>query len=1041
MHKRTLSLGVCVLVTGLIFIVSPSLASANGMAYIPSNEQNGGIETMEGESILTSVADENILYLGGNFTAIGYSVGRGAVVSATTPNLLIPDFPKIYAATGSGVDVVLKSQAGDIAYIGGKFFQIGDNVKDTNLNLVRTNPDGSIDATFLPKPNGEVRDLAITPDGAILYVAGDFTNIGGVARNHLAAINTATGAVDDWDPNANDAVYKLALSQDDNTLYVGGKFTSIASTTRNYIAALNTATSTLTAWDPGANDEVYSLALNNDDSILYVGGKFTNIATTSRNYIAALNTSTSTVTAWDPDADHSVREIVLNASGTLAYIGGDFTFIASTTRNHIAALDPSTSTPTTWNPNANNTVRKIVLNGAENTVYAGGDFTNIGGQVRSNLAALNTSTSTATDWRADTSGRVNAIVLDTNEEFIYIAGNFNTICLQARNNLAAINIHNNDILNFDPNSNGIVRTLALGNNGNTLYTGGDFTTIGGQARNHLAAIDTNIGAPTLWDPNPTIVVGTTSVFSIALDEPQSVIYIGGKFDHIGGQARNNLAAIGLFTGTSTDWSPNPDDEVDTLAMPPDPTAQVLLVSGKFTQILNATRTRFALLDTSTSTFADPDLVLEPDGVINSFAFKENRNLYFGGNFTNIGGQARNHLASFDPDTGNISDWNPNVNATGTVNSLFLYPGGNGIFVGGSFNQIGATTSTNNLAIVDTVTNEVWSWDNGLWNSADPSGPIYSLSSDPNSFNLFIGGNFTYIDNTRNLERHSFAVYTYSGIVVLTNGPFIAVTEGGPTDTFQLRLVGQPGLDVTLNLTVDSQVTVTPTSLIFTSQNWFIPQTITVRAVDDHEVEGNHTGTITASVITSDVHYNGMPWLDIIANITDNDTASNGPTGSMGGTLPSPTTTTTTKPVTTTTKSLSQMTSQELQAEVSRLTTLLIQLQDQLKEMMGQPSEQPSAISSIPESFKFTRNLQFGQILIDVKYLQMVLNSDSVTMVASTGPGSPGHETNYFGVLTKAAVIKFQEKYKDEVLTPFGLTTGTGFVGPLTRTKLNTLLGR
>jgi len=150
----------------------------------------------------------------------------------------------------------------------------------------------------------------------------------------------------------------------------------------------------------------------------------------------------------------------------------------------------------------------------------------------------------------------------------------------------------------------------------------------------------------------------------------------------------------------------------------------------------------------------------------------------------------------------------------------------------------------------------------------------------------------------------------------------------------------------------------------------------------------------------------------------------------GGYTPITTTTTTT-----TTKPISQMTPAEIRVEITRLAALVVLLQAQLKEMMGGPS----AISSIPESFKFTKDLQFGQVLIDVKYLQIVLNSDSATMVASIGPGSPGNETNYFGVLTKAAVIKFQVKYKAEILTPLGLTAGTGYVGPSTIKKLNELL--
>ena len=47
-------------------------------------------------------------------------------------------------------------------------------------------------------------------------------------------------------------------------------------------------------------------------------------------------------------------------------------------------------------------------------------------------------------------------------------------------------------------------------------------------------------------------------------------------------------------------------------------------------------------------------------------------------------------------------------------------------------------------------------------------------------------------------------------------------------------------------------------------------------------------------------------------------------------------------------------------------------------------------------------------------------------------------TGYFGKLTTAAVIRFQNKYQAEVLAPWNLTTGNGFVGSTTRKKLNEL---
>lgn len=80
---------------------------------------------------------------------------------------------------------------------------------------------------------------------------------------------------------------------------------------------------------------------------------------------------------------------------------------------------------------------------------------------------------------------------------------------------------------------------------------------------------------------------------------------------------------------------------------------------------------------------------------------------------------------------------------------------------------------------------------------------------------------------------------------------------------------------------------------------------------------------------------------------------------------------------------------------------------------------------------FTQTMKEGDKGTEVEMLQKVLQSLGFFPNVSTFPN--------YGPRTVEAVNKFQLKYKDEILTPLGLTQPTGRFGVMTMKKLNSLI--
>lgn len=116
---------------------------------------------------------------------------------------------------------------------------------------------------------------------------------------------------------------------------------------------------------------------------------------------------------------------------------------------------------------------------------------------------------------------------------------------------------------------------------------------------------------------------------------------------------------------------------------------------------------------------------------------------------------------------------------------------------------------------------------------------------------------------------------------------------------------------------------------------------------------------------------------------------------------------------------------DLTAQINSLLATISSLQSKLATIQG-------GSTGVSTGYTFGSDLKLGDKSEGVMNLQKVLNMDTATQVSQgTSAGAPGYETSTFGPATKAAVIKYQIKNG---------VSGTGYVGPLTRAKLNAMTG-
>nr|MBP7450553.1 hypothetical protein [Flavobacteriales bacterium] len=301
----------------------------------------------------------------------------------------------------------------------------------------------------------------------ILYLGGEFTEMGGQARERLAAIDIGTKALTAWSPSANNTVRAIAVSGD--SVFIGGNFTQVNGQAQAFLAALNGTSGTLSAWAPVVDGAV--LCLLSNASAVYIGGSFTTVNGQTRNRLAAFDAGLGAVNAWNPNAGSQVNQLAWN--GPKVLVAGIFPSVGGATRSSLAELDPSSGLATTWLANANAVATAVTSSGGR--VFAGGQFTTVNGTARQGMAEVNASSGEVEPWDANITGGVRAIAFDGN--LVHAGGFFTSVNGTPHTHLAVLNGTTGVLHPGSPSASSTVNSVIV--HQGKLYVAGVFTFVNG----------------------------------------------------------------------------------------------------------------------------------------------------------------------------------------------------------------------------------------------------------------------------------------------------------------------------------------------------------------------------------------------------------------------------------------------------------------------------------------------------------------------------------------------------------------------------------
>jgi len=409
-------------VSGATVYAGGSFTNIGGMArnFLAALDANTGLATPwnpdigSGSAIRALQVTTNAVYIAGGFQSVNGAFRRNLAAVHPLTGQVLPWNPNPVAegTLFNGGEAHSLAVQGSKIFVGGNFLGINAIPR---ANVAALDAETGTLTAWNPGVVGSVNAFAYADH--TLYLGGNFTNVSGQPRSSVAAVRADTGTLLPWAPQIQDGnapqfpelkrpVAALAISS--NTVLIGGTFTNVSGLPRRNLAAVDAATGiptalssdpggpvsalvissnlvyvgglfgvaamelpsgTRTSFNPSLSFPTFPLALAIKENVIFVGGYYLNHIFGRTRRVIAFDVRNSNV-LWDynPGPPGSGQINAFAVSNDLLYEGG----------NVLAAVDHSTGQPNNWSPSdpvigwQPITVHALAVAGE--TMFAGGPF-------------------------------------------------------------------------------------------------------------------------------------------------------------------------------------------------------------------------------------------------------------------------------------------------------------------------------------------------------------------------------------------------------------------------------------------------------------------------------------------------------------------------------------------------------------------------------------------------------------------------------------------------------------------------------------------